>query len=124
MKTFQIFIAGLDIENRSIILSLLHTLHVARTPRVIMGLRAQDPLPEWISHLAVVKDDQVSTGSKNEVLEVAKVSIHRQGSQLREVHDHHLQNVNRKVLVELKNVSVSYHERKVSGFVHQNRTKS
>jgi hypothetical protein len=91
-----------------------------------MGLRAQDPLPEWISHLAVVKDDQVSTGSKNEVLAlgVAKASINGQGSQLREVHDHHLQNVNRKVLVELKNVSVSYHERKVSGFVHQNRTKS
>jgi hypothetical protein len=88
-----------------------------------MGLRAQDPVPDWISHLAVVKDDRISTGPKNEVLalEVARASTNKQSSQRREVHDHLHQSENRKVLVELKNVSVSYHERKASIFALQNQ---
>jgi len=113
------FVAGLDVDNRSIILSLLHTLHAARNPRVIMGFRAQDPVPDWISHLAVVKDNRILTGPKNEVLalEVVRASTTKQGSQPGQVHD---QSANRKVLVELKNVSVSYHERKASIFALHN----
>jgi hypothetical protein len=91
-----------------------------------MGLRAQDPVPDWISHLVVVKNNRISTGPKNEVLalEVARASTNKQGSQPEEAHDHLHQSANRKVLVELKNVSVSYHERKASIFALQNQTQA
>jgi hypothetical protein len=81
-----------------------------------MGLRAQDPLPDWISHIAVVTDNRVLTGPKNEVLalNVTKASTNIQGSEQQKVHDPLQQKANRQALVELKNVSVSYHDRKAS----------
>jgi hypothetical protein len=87
-----------------------------------MGLRAQDPVPDWISHIAVVKDKQVLTGPKDEVfaLEVL-TSKNSQDSELRKVHHHHQQNADRRAVAELKNVSVSYHERKASDLDFHNQ---
>jgi hypothetical protein len=84
-----------------------------------MGLRAQDPVPDWISHVALIKDKQVLTGPKDEVLalEVAGASTNSESSELRKAPNHLRQKAIRKVIVELKNVSVSYHERKASAFV-------
>jgi ABC-type molybdenum transport system ATPase subunit/photorepair protein PhrA len=81
-----------------------------------MGLRAQDPMPNWISHLAVVNDTQVLTGLKDQFRALAKAKkapVIRQGSEQLQIHAHLQQKADRNVLVELKNVSVSYHERKV-----------
>lgn len=100
--------AGLDVDSRSTIVSLLHTFHVTRSPRVIMALRAQDPVPDWISHLAIVKDDQLITGSKGEM---PALDIGKAASKPRSIEVHKLHSRG-NVLVELKNVSVSYHERK------------
>ena len=83
-----------------------------------MGLRAQDPVPGWISHIAVVKDKQVLTGLKHEVFALEAVtSKNSHDSEFRKVHDHHQQKADKREIVQLKNVSVSYHERKASNLV-------
>ena len=38
--------AGLDAKSRPTLLSVLQSLHEARRPRIIIGLRMQDPLPD------------------------------------------------------------------------------
>ena len=45
-------------------------LHTSpKPPHIILGMRLQDPLPEWITHLALVhKDGLVQTGKKQHVL--------------------------------------------------------
>ena len=38
------------------------------SPHVIIGLRAQDPIPDWTTHVALVEDDgRVQTGTKADV---------------------------------------------------------
>jgi hypothetical protein len=105
--------AGLDVQNRPTLLELLHSLHAARNPRVIIGLRTQDPVPDWITHVAFVRGGKAITGPKEEVLstvthddmEKSKASTGKafvatapQG----------------KLLVEMKNVNVKYGPRTVS----------
>jgi ABC-type multidrug transport system fused ATPase/permease subunit len=43
--------AGLDVNVRTVVSTLLRDLHQAQAPRVLLGLRAQDPIPEWITHV-------------------------------------------------------------------------
>lgn len=112
--SLTIRLAGLDASNRSKIISLLQALHVSRSPRVIMGLRAQDPVPDWISHVAVIKDGHVITGLKHDVLTRNMPfgpRIIEQGSP-RECSI--AQVSGRRVLVDMNNVNVSYRARKVS----------
>ncbi|KAF8552966.1 hypothetical protein OG21DRAFT_1485804 [Imleria badia] len=59
---------GLDMDNRPT-LSILRFLHEARRPRIIIGLRMRDPIPDCISHLALVSDGKVFTGTKEDMLE-------------------------------------------------------
>ncbi|KAF8058664.1 P-loop containing nucleoside triphosphate hydrolase protein [Lyophyllum atratum] len=61
-------LTGLDVQNRPKLLEVLRALHSARAPRVILGLRTQDPVPEWITHVALVKGGKVATGPKDAVL--------------------------------------------------------
>lgn len=84
---------------------MLHDLHTSTQPRVILGLRAQDPLPEWITHVAIVEDGKVNTGLKN------KVSARQQSKPLK---DPLVKRRIGKPLVEMKGVKVHYDERKVS----------
>ncbi|THH14498.1 hypothetical protein EW146_g5833 [Bondarzewia mesenterica] len=106
-------LTGLDVQTRSTLISLLHTLHKSCSPRVIMGLRMQDPIPEWISHLALVSSGRVRTGQKEEVLaEVeednkrARESPHFVGTDKSAVKENPS-----KVLIDMRNVNVKYHER-------------
>lgn len=86
-----------------------------RNPRVIMGLRAQDPVPEWVSHVAVVKDRHVTTGSKDDILTRNLFKIGPQIDENGNTHECTIAQVsNKKVLVDMKNVTVSYHGRKVN----------
>ena len=57
------------------LVELLHTLHKTRKPRVIMGLRLQDPLPEWVSHIALVQSGRVQTGPKALILDEVKSEL-------------------------------------------------
>ncbi|KAH7087234.1 P-loop containing nucleoside triphosphate hydrolase protein [Auriculariales sp. MPI-PUGE-AT-0066] len=43
-------LTGLDPRTRPILSSLLRSLHEAKSPRIILALRPQDPLPEWVTH--------------------------------------------------------------------------
>ncbi|KAG6815339.1 hypothetical protein H0H87_002800 [Tephrocybe sp. NHM501043] len=61
-------LTGLDVQNRPTLLEVLHSLHRAKTPRVILGLRTQDPIPEWITHVAFVDGSRVIVGLKEEVV--------------------------------------------------------
>lgn len=111
-------IAGLDVSHRSTILSLLHSLHAARSPRVMMGLRAQDPVPDWISHVAVIKDGHVTAGPKDDVLHSNNWLKKPSTEEPERAYGHTSDRIpNRKVLVDMKNVTVSYHGRKVSRYL-------
>lgn len=61
--------AGLDVKSRQILLALLDELKNAReSPHVIIGLRAQDPLPDWTTHVALLEDNgEVQTGKKEDI---------------------------------------------------------
>lgn len=110
-----IALAGLDTSSRSTILSLLQALHVDRSPRVILGLRTQDPVPDWISHVAVVKDGHVTTGPKHDVLTGYASTIGPRIEEQASARECSIAQVaDRKVLVDMKNVTVSYHGRKAS----------
>ncbi|KAG5643206.1 hypothetical protein DXG03_001370, partial [Asterophora parasitica] len=61
-------LTGLDVQSRPKLLEVLRALHTARAPRVILGLRTQDDVPEWVTHVAFVKGGEVIAGPKEEVL--------------------------------------------------------
>ncbi|KAG1799543.1 hypothetical protein EV424DRAFT_1588866 [Suillus variegatus] len=47
-------LTSLDVNTRPILLNVLRSLHESRSLRIIMGIWIQDPVPECISHIAVV----------------------------------------------------------------------
>ncbi|ETW74686.1 ABC transporter [Heterobasidion irregulare TC 32-1] len=107
-------LTGLDVQMRPTLLSLLHQLHESRNPRVILGLRMQDPIPEWISHIAVVSGGRVQAGPKQDIEAIIE-STKRQDGQTNTLGS------NAKaaskglpqVLVDMRNVNVKYHDRHV-----------
>jgi energy-coupling factor transporter ATP-binding protein EcfA2 len=109
----DLHVAGLDVQMRPALLHLLQKMHSARNPRVIMGLRLQDPVPEWVSHVALVLDGRVQTGLKGEVLAekaekaLAQPALPQQNTALQ----HGQQE--REVVVDMKHVNVKYHTRHV-----------
>ncbi|KZT37288.1 P-loop containing nucleoside triphosphate hydrolase protein [Sistotremastrum suecicum HHB10207 ss-3] len=56
---------GLDVQNRPRLSNLLKDMHEARNPRVIIALRPQDPIPDWISHIAVALQSTIVTGERS-----------------------------------------------------------
>ena len=104
---------GLDVKSRPTLASLLHSLHISRNPRIILGLRSQDPMPDWISHVALVNEGRVTTGRKEVVLAVETAATVAKASS-KDTIPKTGQSVAGKVLVDLKNVKVIYGERKVS----------
>lgn len=105
--------AGLDVEHRAKLLSLLHSLHASRSPRFIMGLRSQDPIPEWITHVALVEETKVTVGAKDDVLN-AKQHATTTNTPLSVPARESPKTDDAPVVIDLKNVSVAYHERQVS----------
>ncbi|KAJ7690200.1 P-loop containing nucleoside triphosphate hydrolase protein [Mycena rosella] len=61
-------LTGLDVESRATVLAILHELHVTSDPHIVLGIRMQDAVPAWITHLAVVHDGTVRTGPKAAML--------------------------------------------------------
>lgn len=45
---------GLDPSNLTMLSPLLHKLAQTQSPRLILALRPQDPLPDWITHLIFI----------------------------------------------------------------------
>ena len=111
--------AGLDVHHRPRLISLLHSLHKASAPHIIMSLRIQDPVPDWISHIAFVRSGgQVSTGPKELVLEELEGHITGHAPNLLTgapvTLKSNLPKSQRPILVDLQGVNVSYHERHVN----------
>lgn len=101
--------AGLDPHVRPVLSELLRSLHESDSPRIIMALRAQDPLPEWITHVLKVSDGRADTVKASEFA-AAKKDSHAQVA--RQEHAAAAPD-ERPPIVQLKNVNVKYHERHV-----------
>ncbi|KAI0264234.1 P-loop containing nucleoside triphosphate hydrolase protein [Gloeopeniophorella convolvens] len=104
-------LTGLDAATRPTLLSLLHAVHASHNPRIIMGLRLQDPVPEWVTHVALVQDGRVETGERNAILE--KVDHSQVQTTSTVIPEHHSRCTEADVLVSMQNVNVRYHERHV-----------
>ena len=76
-----------------------------------MGLRMQDPVPEWISHIALVQNGRVKAGDKTTILQELNDSCAKDTSHAATpMHTP----IEAKVFVDMQNVNVRYHERHVS----------
>jgi ABC-type molybdenum transport system ATPase subunit/photorepair protein PhrA len=79
-----------------------------------MGLRLQDPVPEWISHIALVQDGRVKAGEKTTMLQELNDAHAKETSySTTPVHTPNL-DAKAKVFVDMQNVNIRYHERHVS----------
>ncbi|KAF9222452.1 P-loop containing nucleoside triphosphate hydrolase protein [Gyrodon lividus] len=108
-------LTGLDANKRPTLLSVLRSLHEARSPRIIMGLRSQDPVPDWITHLALVHDGKVLTGTKEEIFTeqaIREANDSRARSSILGVLAKKIEDDGKPVVV-LKNVKVAYGPREV-----------
>lgn len=102
------FIAGLDVEHRPRLLEILQSLHRDRKPRILLALRSHDPIPDWISHVVLVRGNKAIAGLKDQVLhdfEPATLS--------RSTPSDTKQTVQGEVLIEMKHVNVQYGPRTV-----------
>ncbi|KAF8342719.1 P-loop containing nucleoside triphosphate hydrolase protein [Cantharellus anzutake] len=57
-------LTGLDIKQRPSLLEFLHGLHRRKDPWILLGLRRQDPLPDWVTHVAYAQDNNVISGHR------------------------------------------------------------
>ncbi|KAG1888888.1 uncharacterized protein F5891DRAFT_1217222 [Suillus fuscotomentosus] len=108
----------LDINTRPMLLNVLQSLHGSLSPRIIMGLRIQDPVLDWISHIALVMGETILTGVKYEIMSKdaehhanAKEAEHKMASTTQSYLQSGLGHG--KPVVDMKNVNVSYSPRKV-----------
>lgn len=110
--------AGLDAPTRELVLSLLEHLHTSpNPPHIILGVRLQDPLPEWTTHLAFVrKNGRIETGKKEDILRAnPSVFGHHLNASVTPTHQlKHDGHQDEAALVDLDGVSVTYGDREVS----------
>lgn len=124
---FYVFTAGLDTSSRTLLVTLLDKLQSTQSPRVLLVLRPQDPLPKFISHIALVSpDNSIKFGTSTSILSTSEAQeLINEGTKEREKAEERRRKrlevkeqdeekvVEGKKLVELKGVNVSYSDRKV-----------
>ncbi|TFK50884.1 P-loop containing nucleoside triphosphate hydrolase protein [Heliocybe sulcata] len=108
-------LTGVDAATRPLLLTILHSLHAARSPRIVLGLRKQDPIPEWITHVAAVMGGSVRTGEKEDILRKLSEKWNAQTGRGKSTSPKQtsIPREKRDVLVHMENVNVRYHERHV-----------
>ena len=104
--------AGLDVVQRPLLSDLLGELHFKQHPIVIMELRPQDPLPEWITHVAVAEGQQLRLMERKDYSPHAnhndsKVSVHPIQVE---------PTANKQPLMDLKDVRIKYGRREVRAY--------
>ncbi|KZT55684.1 P-loop containing nucleoside triphosphate hydrolase protein [Calocera cornea HHB12733] len=107
-------LTGLDPQHRASLLSLLQALHAQRSPRILLALRPQDPLPSWITHVCLVSAPHVRTGPATEFRE--ELERHHVRAVAAGVSEEEVRRRRREggeVLVDMQGVNIAYHERKV-----------
>ncbi|KAH9949298.1 P-loop containing nucleoside triphosphate hydrolase protein [Amylocystis lapponica] len=111
-------LTGLDVRTRALVVSFLHSLHVSpsvRSPHLILGMRGNDPLPDWITHVALVNHDRTVTTGKRDDLIKGNRWWHSEPSSA------HIQQASRPLgyeLMRMTDLGVSYGPRKVFGGIH------
>ncbi|KAG9092505.1 hypothetical protein FRC07_011640, partial [Ceratobasidium sp. 392] len=100
-------LTGLDVDHRPKLMNLLHTLHAKRAPRVIMTLRGQDPIPEWVTHVVRADGGRVVVGGRDQM------AVHHVQHESAETPVIKRADSVGKPLVEINGLNIAYHERKV-----------
>ena len=77
-----------------------------------MGLRLQDPIPDWITHIALVQSGHVMTGEKAAILEKLNLHTH-EAARSAAAGRNRGSSAGARTLVDMRNVNVRYHERHV-----------
>ncbi|KAG8907060.1 hypothetical protein FRB99_005437 [Tulasnella sp. 403] len=104
-------LTGLDVQQRPQLLKILHELHQTQHPRIILGLRKHDNIPEWVTHVAYAHGDVVDIGKKEDLS--AHLSAHSMASPPKATPHMLKTRHSGKIAVEAKNLNVAYQERKV-----------
>ncbi|KAI0700977.1 P-loop containing nucleoside triphosphate hydrolase protein [Cerioporus squamosus] len=118
-------LTGLDVKSRAILLDLLYELQRTRaSPHVIVGLRAQDPLPDWTTHVALIEDDgKVQTGKKEDIFSTtftpsAPLSSGSPSATSDSPSSGYNERAHGNALVDMTGVTVAYGPRKVLSDIH------
>lgn len=92
-------------------MKLLGELNEARDPRIIITIRPQDTLPDWITHIARLDGDGFAAGGR--------AQVHMPSASSSETPDSVSTGPEktRDALITMKDVNVKYHERHVSVFL-------
>ncbi|KAL0573153.1 hypothetical protein V5O48_008807 [Marasmius crinis-equi] len=109
-------LTGLDVQMRPKLLSLLHKLHQSERPRVILGLRSNDEMPEWITNVATVGNRRIRTGSREDYLRgLLSTGQQNYGASVQDENTSHqeMQKSPGELVVDMKNVRVEYSGRQV-----------
>ncbi|KAF9262577.1 P-loop containing nucleoside triphosphate hydrolase protein [Marasmius fiardii PR-910] len=109
-------LTGLDIQTRPKLLSLLHKLHQSERPRVVLGLRSHDHIPEWVTNVAVVGNRKVHTGTREDYskgLLVTDSQSYVTGHLDGQTQIHAKKKKLGEMVVDMKNVRVEYSGRQV-----------
>jgi hypothetical protein len=77
-----------------------------------MGLRLQDPIPEWITHIALTQGGHVKTGERATIMEILESHAYEASRSAAAVSTR----VEAEIVVGMRNVSVRYHERHVGWY--------
>lgn len=114
------FAAGLDVKSRHLLEELLEGLHANRSPRILFILRPQDPIPPFVSHIALVSNEEgkVAIGTKESILgsREGKEFIENEERSQRERREQSSAGeieAAGEVVVDLKNITVSYAQKQV-----------
>lgn len=78
-----------------------------------MALRPQDPLPDWVTHVALINGRNVRTGPRDNVGLLNPTD--GRDKHLGSSSTTNAKNTSGRELVSMKDVNVRYHERHVSG---------
>ncbi|KAH7096574.1 P-loop containing nucleoside triphosphate hydrolase protein [Auriculariales sp. MPI-PUGE-AT-0066] len=99
-------LTGLDPRTRPILSSLLRSLHEAKSPRILLALRPQDPLPEWVTHVLKLSHGTAETISAAGFMPTVP-AVHSRPNVSRNV------SASSNILAELQGVNISYGDRHV-----------
>lgn len=104
--------AGLDVKQRPLLLQLLHDHQNRRNPIIVLGLRQHDPIPDWITNVAVAHGDGVVAGKKVDLQqEIEAASGLSSDAAVRRAPQR--KRHEGPVLVDVKGLNIAYSDRKV-----------
>lgn len=105
--------AGLDVKQRPLLLQLLHDHQTHQNPIIVLGLRQHDPIPDWITNVAVAREDGVIAGKKDDLQqEIEATSGVLSNAPVRGAPRQKRREA--PVLVDVKGLNIAYSDRRVS----------